>query len=78
VDADQLTLDVTVPVNTIATVFVPVTGDATSVKEGGKSIQDAKGIKFLRTENGKAVLEVGSGTYRFASTYDPGSPESLN
>ena len=78
VDANQLTLDVTVPVNTIATVCVPVTGDPATVKEGGKSIQEAKGIKFLRTEKGTVVLEVESGTYRFASTYDPGSRENLN
>jgi alpha-L-rhamnosidase len=79
IDANQLNLEVTVPVNTVATVCMPVTGGvATTVTESGKPVEQVKDIKFLRTENGKAVFEVGSGTYRFASTYDPSSLESLN
>ena len=65
-DGKDLTLYVVVPVNTTATVFVPAKG-AESVTESGNSIDKAQCVKFLRMENGTAVLEVGSGSYRFCS-----------
>ena len=62
------TLNVTIPANTTATVFVPVAAkDAASVMETGKPASEAKGVKFLRLENSTAVYEVGSGTYQFQS-----------
>ncbi|SDT43572.1 Ig-like domain (group 2) [Paenibacillaceae bacterium GAS479] len=60
-------LNVTIPVNTTATVYVPAV-DPTSVSEGGKPAVEAEGVKFLRMEGGKAVYSVGSGNYSFAST----------
>jgi alpha-L-rhamnosidase len=65
-DGSRLTLDVIVPANTTATVSVP-SKDATSITESGKPVAEAAGVKFLRTENNKAIFEVGSGTYKFAS-----------
>jgi alpha-L-rhamnosidase len=62
----RLTLDVTVPANTTATVWVP-TGDAASVTEGDKKPEAARGVTFTRSEPGWAVYDVGSGRYRFAS-----------
>lgn len=62
----RLSLDVTVPANTTATVRIPAR-DASAVTEGGKPAARAEGVKFLRQEDGKALFEVGSGTYRFAS-----------
>ena len=59
-------LEVTIPANTSATVFIPAK-DAASVTEGGKSAGQAEGVKFLRLEDGAAVFTVGSGTYHFAS-----------
>jgi alpha-L-rhamnosidase len=56
------TLDVTVPVNTTATVWVPAK-EASAVTEAGK-----KGVKFVRSEGGAAVFEVESGSYRFRSS----------
>jgi alpha-L-rhamnosidase len=64
---DQLTLDVTVPANTTATVCVPAS-DTSRVTESGKPFEKAVGVKLLRQEAGKIVLEVGSGTYHFVST----------
>jgi alpha-L-rhamnosidase len=55
---DGLALDVTVPPNTTATVWVPAK-NAASVTESGKS------VKAARTEAGYAVFEVGSGSYAF-------------
>jgi alpha-L-rhamnosidase len=53
-DGDTFTLDVTIPPNTTATVYVP----AGEKVEGGEAV---------RIENGTAVFEVGSGTYQFVS-----------
>jgi alpha-L-rhamnosidase len=63
---NRLSLEVVVPANTTATVCVPASGSA-SVTEDGKSMEKAAGVKFLRQENEKVVVEVGSGTYKFVS-----------
>jgi len=62
----KLSLDVSIPANTTATVHVPAK-DAASVTEGGKPADKASGLKFLKMENGAAVYEAGSGTYQFKS-----------
>ena len=67
-------MDVTIPPNSTATIFVPAK-DAASVTESGpstglragKPATKAVGVKFLRMENGAAVYAVGSGTYHFQS-----------
>jgi len=57
-------LDVSVPVNTTATVFLPGASLAT-IRESGRPIEKTAGVKFLRNEGTAAVLSLGSGTYRF-------------
>lgn len=59
-----LDLKVTVPVNTVAEVHVPAKS-RWAVTEGGRRADAAKGVRFLRMENGAAVFEVGSGSYSF-------------
>ena len=66
-DGARLTMDVTIPPNTTANVYVPAK-DAAAVTEGESSTDKVKGVKFLRMENNAAVYAVGSGTYRFQST----------
>ena len=66
-EGDRLTMEVTIPANTTATVYVPAK-DAAGVTESGKPAAQAEGVKFLRMEDGAAIYEVGSGTYRFQST----------
>jgi len=66
-EGQQLTMEVTVPANTTATVYVPAT-DAAAVKEGGNAIDKVEGVHFLRMEKDSAVYAVGSGTYEFQST----------
>ena len=66
-EGDQLTLYVTIPANTTATVYVPAIAE-TGVTESGGPAAKAMGVKFLRMENNTAVYTVGSGTYRFQST----------
>ncbi|MGQ7889103.1 family 78 glycoside hydrolase catalytic domain [Paenibacillus sp. WC2504] len=81
VDGNNFSLDVTIPANTTATVYVP-TNDQHTVKEGGKSIEEVAGIRYVKMDNGKAVYEVGSGSYSFTSlltiTGSPLSSVSLN
>jgi alpha-L-rhamnosidase len=66
VEGKRLTLEVTVPVNTAATVCIPA-GNIGSITETGKPVEQAEEVKFLRRENDKAVFEVGSGNYKFTS-----------
>ncbi len=65
-DKGQFTLDVTVPANTTATVWVPAK-DAAAVTESGRKPADVKGVTFVRSERGSAVFEVESGAYSFKS-----------
>jgi len=63
----KFTLDVTVPPNSSATVWLP-TKDAAAVTEAGRPVKSAKGVKFLRAEEGAALFEVESGTYTLGAT----------
>jgi alpha-L-rhamnosidase len=65
-DGDTLTMKVTIPANTTATVYVPAR-DAESVTESGKPATQARGVKFLRMGGNVAVCSVGSGSYEFKS-----------
>jgi alpha-L-rhamnosidase len=61
---DRLSLDVRIPANTSATVYVPAK-DAANVMESGKAASTAMGVKFMRMEDGAAVFLVQSGKYSF-------------
>ena len=61
---DQLTMNVTIPANTSAIVFVPAE-DMSQVTESGKPAMESEGVRFLRMEKDRAVFEVASGTYVF-------------
>ena len=65
-EGNRLCLEVTIPPNTAATVYVPAK-DAAAVTEGGTAAAQAAGVKFVRMEDGCAVYEVGSGEYRFVA-----------
>jgi alpha-L-rhamnosidase len=52
-------MELTIPANTTATVFVPARA-AASVIESGKAVAQAKGVKSLRMANGAAVYAVES------------------
>jgi hypothetical protein len=66
-DARQLTMDITIPPNTIATVYVPANKED-GVTESGQPAAQAHGVKFLRMEGKSAVYVVGSGVYQFRSS----------
>ena len=59
-------LAVEVPPNTTASVRLPDARLA-GVTEGGRPLAVGNGIAAVRQEDGAVVVEVGSGTYRFAS-----------
>jgi alpha-L-rhamnosidase len=65
-EGDKLIMEVTIPDNTTATVYVPAKAEA-GVTESGTPTMKAKGVQFLRMEHSAAVYAVGSGTYRFHS-----------
>jgi len=66
-EGDRFNWSVSIPVNTTATVYVP-TSSAAPVKEGDLPAAQAPGLKYLRLESGRAVYEIGSGTYHVVST----------
>jgi len=59
-----LTMNITVPANTTATVHVP----GKNITEGGSPAAKASGVTFLRTDNNNSVYKVSSGIYKFVST----------
>ncbi len=62
----KLILEVSIPVNTTATIYVPsVPGSI--ITESGSPAENAEGVEYVREENGKAIFEVGSGNYSFQS-----------
>ena len=64
-DGKRLDLDVTIPVNTTATVIIPA-GENAKVTESGKDIDKAQGVKTASHDSHNVVVEVGSGNYKFA------------
>jgi alpha-L-rhamnosidase len=62
----RVTLHITIPANTSATVFMPASA-ADTVTESGNPAAGAPGVKYLRMEPGAAVYEIGSGAYQFTS-----------
>ncbi len=62
---NKLVMDVEVPVNTNATLFVPAKS-ADDITENGTPITQSKDIKLLETKEGFVKLSLGSGKYQFA------------
>jgi hypothetical protein len=60
-------MDVTIPVNSTATVYVPAL-QASDVRESGEKAGDTEGVRLIKMETGWAVYKVSSGSYRFTST----------
>ncbi|MBS1851554.1 MAG: glycoside hydrolase family 78 protein [Acidobacteria bacterium] len=67
-EGEVFTLRVSIPLNTTATVYVP-SDQIASVKEGGVAPEAAPDVRFVRSEHGNAVYEVGSGSYLFTSSW---------
>lgn len=63
-DNETLEWDVSVPVNTTATLYVPAES-SDMVTEGGRPADKSEGLTFIRMNRGNAVYTAGSGNYRF-------------
>ena len=57
---------ITIPPNSTATLYLPAAG-VDQISEGGHSLEQAQGVKLSHSDNGRTVLEIGSGTYHFVS-----------
>ena len=66
-DGNKLAMNLTIPANTSATVWIPITSGST-VTEGGKKADTVPGVRFVRAEPGFAIYEVQSGAYQFGTT----------
>lgn len=60
-----MTLNITVPANTTALVYLPYC-DGAIIKEGGAVISSLKNIELTGEENGRKICRVGSGKYSFS------------
>jgi len=67
VENGVLSFEATVPANTTATLYLPASSER-NIKENGRSLKKSKGLRFIKYENGKAVIEISSGSYKFTST----------
>jgi hypothetical protein len=68
-NGQSLTMEITIPANTSATVYVP-SRNGTAVTESGKPIEKAEGVRVLSHGPNETVLEIGSGHYQFRSEID--------
>jgi alpha-L-rhamnosidase len=62
---DKFSLQVTIPINTTATVYLPA-ASVDAVTESGRALTEAPGVGSVKMEQG-VVVEIGSGTYHFLS-----------
>jgi alpha-L-rhamnosidase len=65
IDAQAFELTVEVPANTSATIRLPGARLA-GVTEGGQALASAPGLSSSRQDGADAVVEAGSGRYRFS------------
>jgi alpha-L-rhamnosidase len=57
-------MDVEIPANTNATIYLPAAGEST-VTESGTALSSVKDIEVTGNENGYVVVKAGSGKYHF-------------
>jgi alpha-L-rhamnosidase len=63
-EADKIIMDVEIPANTTATVYIPA-ADASGITEAGKNISSLKVISATGKEGDYVELKLGSGIYHF-------------
>ncbi|WP_420152046.1 family 78 glycoside hydrolase catalytic domain [Siphonobacter sp.] len=60
----QLSWSIQIPGNTRAQVYIPARS-VDEIKENGKKVTAVEGVKLVKKQGDRVVLDVGSGTYRF-------------
>ncbi len=66
-EKNVFSMDVTIPCNTTALVYIPSGGDPDGVSENGMPVSTNKDITVIGQEKGRTIVKVGSGTYHFKS-----------
>ena len=66
IEGGKVYLDVEIPANTTATIYIPNSSESV-VTENGKAVDLIPEIKMGTQEKGYVVVNVGSGVYRFSS-----------
>jgi len=61
---DMLYLDVIIPSNTTASIYLPV-DSAEFVRESGRKLERTEGIDSIETVNGEIICRAGAGSYSF-------------
>lgn len=64
-DDGRVSYKATVPANSTATLLLPVVDEKDGITESGRPLEEAEGVILKGIENGKAVIELQSGTYEF-------------
>lgn len=64
-ETDKVLMDVEIPANTMATVYVPASG-ADAITESATALSSLKGLQVTGKEEGYVVLRLGSGVYHFS------------
>lgn len=67
IQQNSFTLNVSVPANTTAEIWLP-SKENTSITENGKAITAANGITSIKHEKGYTIISTGSGNYQFTSS----------
>ncbi|MFI5132593.1 MAG: alpha-L-rhamnosidase C-terminal domain-containing protein, partial [Chitinophagales bacterium] len=64
--AENFEWNVTIPANTSAVIHVPARS-VSDVTESGRELSKTEGVQIVKWENGSAILQAGSGQYKFTS-----------
>ncbi|HEX6429506.1 MAG TPA: family 78 glycoside hydrolase catalytic domain [Niastella sp.] len=67
INGNECTLDVEIPANTTADIFIPA-ASAEAITEGGKPITSLKDLQLTGTANQYVMVKAGSGKYHFVTT----------
>jgi alpha-L-rhamnosidase len=66
ITGNELTLEVEIPANTTADIYIPA-ANADAITEGGKALSTIKAIEVTGKDNQYVIIKAGSGKYRFVS-----------
>ena len=64
IDNGKILMDIDIPANAIATVYLP-SADATAIKENGAALAAVNGLKVVGSDSAYTQLQLGSGSYHF-------------
>ena len=62
------TWNITIPANSRANILIPAE-DVEDITESGQPVNKVEGLKYVRKQDGRINIEIGSGTYTFVCKY---------